>query len=351
MSDNRNDLHPMADPPNPDDEAVIRLLQLAGHRPEILPADAAIVKAAARAEWQRAVWAARRRTYWYRSAGALLAAAAVVLVALNAGFFQRVDPPQGEPVATLELATGQVIATAAGGELADLSPGQTLLAGSVIETASSGSAQGGKSRAALRLASGGSLRLDTGTRLRLLSRTTLALESGAVYVDSGATSPLTPLVIATPLGVARDIGTQFEIRLGTATNPLEVRVREGRVLFNHQDAARTVGVGRALAVLADGQWAEREVSLHGPDWEWVQSVLPMFTVEGRSLREFLAWAARERGWELRFASPALADRAAGVILHGTIADLRLDDALAALLAGSSLGYRVEDGVLLVEPLR
>jgi FecR protein len=268
MSDNRNDLHPVADRPNPDDEAVIRLLQLAGHRPEIPAADTAIVKAAARAEWQRAVWAARRRTYWYHSVGGLLAAAAVVLVAFNAKLFQRADPPQGEPVATLELVAGQVMATVAGRELADLSPGQTLLAGSIVETGLPGSAQGEQPRAALRLASGGSLRLDTGTRLQLLSRTTLALERGAVYVDSGATPLSTSLAISTPLGVARDIGTQFEVRLGAAAGPLEVRVREGRVLLSHHNTAREVEAGRALTVITDGQWVEREVSLHGPDWEW-----------------------------------------------------------------------------------
>ena len=57
--------------------------------------------------------------------------------------------------------------------------GERIPVGTELATSSEG-------RAALRLASGHSVRLDTATRVRWLSHDSFALESGAVYVDSGA---------------------------------------------------------------------------------------------------------------------------------------------------------------------
>ena len=69
-------------------------------------------------------------------------------------------------------------------------------------------------RAAIQLASGHSVRLDRATSIRLLDAGSIALDKGAIYVDSGLEArSATPLDIHTPLGLVREIGTQFEIRL------------------------------------------------------------------------------------------------------------------------------------------
>ena len=66
------------EPERPDD--VARLLRVAGHRPEVPAADAAIVKEAALAEWQRVVRAQRFRRASYFGGGLLAAAAALTAV-------------------------------------------------------------------------------------------------------------------------------------------------------------------------------------------------------------------------------------------------------------------------------
>lgn len=186
-------------------DEVGRLLLLAGRRPAVPKADAAIVKAAARAEWRRTVKAERRRKLAFRGASALLAVAAALLVVLNLDSWRRTAPVPVVAVATLEVATGPVRTGTVG-----LRPGDSVAAGSVLET--------GPSRTALRLTGGASLRLDVDTRLRLDSASRLTLGRGAVYVDSGAEAG--PLAIATPLCVVSDIGTRFEVRLDEGEDAL-----------------------------------------------------------------------------------------------------------------------------------
>ncbi len=69
------------------------------------------------------------------------------------------------------------------------------------------------------------------------------------------------------------------------------------------------GVQRSALPPYDGQWA------------WVASVTPPFEIEGRSVAEFLAWAARETGREVAYTTPAAAQRAQGIVLRGSVSGL------------------------------
>jgi hypothetical protein len=66
-------------------------------------------------------------------------------------------------------------------------------------------------RAATSIADALSLRLDRGTRLRFDDRDHVTLLEGSVYVDSGGLGLGPPLIIRTPAGDVRHIGTQFQV--------------------------------------------------------------------------------------------------------------------------------------------
>ncbi len=321
-------------------DQVERLVRLAGRRPAV-PADhAAAVKAAARTEWQRTVRARRRRRLVTRGAGALMAAAALVLLAVGTDIWRPVPPAPPAALAVLEAATGPV--TAAG---RDLVPGHGVAAGALLETAAGGASP---VRAALRLAGGASVRLDTGTRLGLISDSRLELHRGAVYVDSGALAQR--LEIHTPFGIARNVGTRFEVRLGSGDEPpqrLQVRVRGGEVVLERDGEEHAAAAGVELAVLADGTVEERQVTAHGPAWDWVLAVLPPFEIRGRPLRDVLEWAVNEGGWTLRFADQAAAARMGSTVEAGSAAGLTVEEALSLVLPGFGLNHRLEDGVLVV----
>ncbi len=72
------------------------------------------------------------------------------------------------------------------------------------------------------------------------------------------------------------------------------------------------------------------------EWNWLATITPPFTLEGRSVEDFLEWAARETGRSVVFASPDAAERARAVTLSGTVEGLTPDEAVAAVLSTTSL---------------
>ncbi len=320
-----------------DGEPLSRLLHLAGPRPAAPDRVVAEVKRVTYPAWRSKVRAVartrRRRRAW------MLAAAAALVV--SAGFLlwrlpSMPSPAAGVPVrvATVEVAAGAVTAGGAG-----LVAGAEIGAGSEIETGPGG-------RSTLRLAGGASLRLDTGTVLRLESTTALTLERGAVYLDTGSAPPAAAFQVTTPYGVARDVGTQFEVRL--LDDALRVQVREGRVEVDLGGRPHVAPAGTALRVDAGGGVHRQEIPAHGPAWSWILRASPPFELEGRTLGEFLEWVARETGWRPRFPDPDLEREVAGTVVHGSLAGVRPDQAPDLVLPSSGLRYRIEDGTMVIE---
>lgn len=343
MKEHDNGPRSPADRPGSEDERVVRLLTMAGPRPAVPPAVAAQVKAAARAEWQRAVAEHRQPRRW-RPSGALLALAAALVLVLGGGLWRWLGSPVAGPVAVVELAGGGVVATTQAGTAERLEPGVELDSGTWIETSPGGTA----ARAALRLADGAGLRIDHGSRLRLVSAGDIELRRGAVYIDSPLAGE--PLAIHTEFGVARDIGTQFEVRLVEPSKSLRIRVREGLVELDRLGTRHSAAAGEELALLPNGSLVRGKVSSHGPSWDWVLAALPAYSIDGRSVDEVLAWAAREGGWELRYATESVAELAAEIRIYGPPAGSDLEDTVVAALTGSGLAHRLDNGRLLVSEL-
>jgi ferric-dicitrate binding protein FerR (iron transport regulator) len=186
--------------------------------------------------------------------------------------------------------------------------------------------------------------------VRLIERNRIELLDGALYVDSPSgdptAAPASPgdeatLRIATRFGEVWEIGTQFEVRAVGAV--LRVRVREGLVELRPGDAVYQAGTGVELALLGDGRLDRRAVSRHDGAWDWVTTIAPSFELDGRTLGEFLAWVSRETGRDIRFADPALAATASGVVLGGAVVDLSPAQALLAVLPTCGLEHRAENG--------
>ncbi len=302
--------------------------------------------------------AAGRRGRRRQLAGALAMLAG--LAALGFVYLQPVSDrlaAGGEPVAYLELARGTAEMSRRGASsMMMLAGGEAIHAGAMIETAAApgvapaGSAPAG-GRAAVRLAGGQSLRLDNGSRVRFTTASSVVLERGAVYVDSAGGANVE---VRTTLGVVRDIGTRFEVRLlaspgaGVAAT-LEVRVREGSVELEHGDETHLVVAGEELRKHA-GDGVERGASpICGPHWDWALDTAPAPDVAGRPLTEFLDWASDEACWTVRFVDRATADAAARIILHGDARNLTLTEATSMVLDGSGLAFQLRDGDLVVAP--
>jgi ferric-dicitrate binding protein FerR (iron transport regulator) len=264
----------------------------------------------------------------------LYAGAAAVFVA-GIALVLRIAPPDApkDELAVVARALGGV--EVAGGEawhaLADArSP---LTAGVRVRTLDDG-------RAALALAHGESLRLAPGTEVMLDAPGRVYVRQGTVYVDSGSRPSGTPIEIVTPAGTARDLGTQFELKVDGSR--LRLRVREGRVAVEQGGRSVTGSAGEQLSIDDFGGVSRATIAQDAAEWQWAEAIAPIPDMDGKPASQLIAWVARETGRQLRYESPATEQRAARVILHGNIRNLAPFEALSAMLATTDLEY-VLDG--------
>jgi ferric-dicitrate binding protein FerR (iron transport regulator) len=315
-------------------ETTVRLLRIAGPRPPLSDERFLRVRSHVHAHWEAGV--GRRRLARRRVAigtGLLAAAAALVLIVVRVND-DRTSVPTGTivaRVARISGSTGEVRRGRAGGLAID----DAVLVGESLETGDAG-------RLALRFADGTSLRLDVASRVRMIAQRAVELSSGALYVDTGSTS--SRFEVRTAVGTARDIGTQFEVRLVAAQ--LRVRVRTGVVELS--DGGRTVMGHAGTEIRFSATETESRPALpYGPEWDWTAEASPTIDIEGLPLSTYLDRLARERGWTVQYVDPKLAHDAGSIILHGSVADLTATQALEVAIGTSGLAYRLDNGRLVV----
>jgi hypothetical protein len=347
MTDMRQDKAPPGNGNGADDRLVARLIKLAGRRRPVPAARAARVRAAVHAEWQTAMRSRRRRRTTTRAAWSLAAAAMLILAVGLAAWRAGVGPwATASPVASVEAVRNAAQLAASdsasrAGESETARAGMVLHAGAVVETDAEG-------LLALRFDTGHSVRIDGATRLRVRSGNRLELQRGAVYVDSGPEAGTAEaLSVDTPFGTAREIGTQFEVRL--AGESMLLRVREGAVDLEHHGQSQTAHAGVELELNARGELRRGEIPLHGPQWDWVQRSAPAYDLDEATLQSFLSWAARETGMKVLYLDASTAEAAPEISLSGSIEGLTPQEALTAVLPTCGLSHRIEQGTLIIDP--
>ncbi len=322
-------------------DPIASLLRATGRRPAAPPERSARVREATRLAWNAEIVRRRRSR---RLTFALALAASVVLVVWTVRALRGTTSSMAPPrvVEVDRVANGVWAEHGWFPGLAkrwDLQARARVAPGATIRTSADG-------RAALHLLMHGphghALRLDHATSLRILSDRAFLLERGAVYVDSGTT--VGSVRIETALGTIEDVGTQFEVRLNEGG--LTVRVREGEVKVGAGSVSLRAAAGHAVTVDRAGRLA-RAAAAPEAGWAWTETVAPPFPIEGRSLADFLTWAARERGTRVRYLGAGLAQRATGVRLHGSVEGMTLDQAVASVAVTSGLVHRWQAGELVV----
>ena len=334
-----SDRHGRATPSTaPDDDELARLLRVAGPRVEAPVDRSARVRRSVHQYW-RADTRRRARRHWIWASLALVSTAALVSLVIRIGLPSMAPVPAAAAiVARVERLDGVVKAWPEGASLADartLAPETGVHADEWVTT-------GAKGRVALRVTNGVSLRLDVGSRARLSSAMVIELEEGALYVDTGR--EVTGLEVRTALGTARDIGTQFEVRVRDSA--LRVRVRTGVVEPWRDDRPISARPGTEVRV-TDGEIVSSAVSPFGPAWDWVAGIAPALEFDGRPLASFLEGISREHGWTVHYADTALEREAGDIILSGPVTGLTPHEALEVAVASSGFVHQLQDGEVVV----
>ena len=321
------------------DQDLERLLKSAGPR-ERPPAEVErAVRAGRYAEWQAMLREGRSRKHRF---GAFALAASLAVAAVGAWIAGTQTASTPAAVGTLAATVGNVRERS--GWLAGwraMDGGDVVMAGRTLETGADG-------RAAIALAGGVSLRLDRGTRIAFIEPSRLRLERGALYLDSGA-GHLQPgrLLVETPAGTVRHVGTQYELRLLDAG--MQLRVREGRVEFRSPTGLVEHGRGgEQLVIFGDGRVERGMAPRSDPTWAWISDATPTVDLEGMSLARFLAWAGRELGRDVELAGALTEADVAAVVIHGSTAGLPPAEALEAVLETTRFQATLDGDRILVE---
>jgi hypothetical protein len=307
----------------PSDQETERAMQsLFAHvRPRDLPpaADEAEIRRALFTEWDAVTG---RRAFLRRAIAA--AAAAAILLATFGVLLLRTGSAPAAVVASVERVRGDAQVG-----------GAALAIGAAVPSAVRIDTHNGQ--VALRLADGGSLRLAPQTRVTFAAAGHATLDAGTLYFDSenGAAA----VEVRTPLGVVRDMGTQFVARL--AGERLDVAVRDGRVAIERGSGGVDVASGERVSVTSGASAPRRERSASfGGEWDWAERLAPPFDIDGRRLIDFLQWVEAQTGRTLAFADPKSERVAHDTVLNGSI-DLEPLPMLTAVLALTDLGYTLD----------
>ena len=324
------------------EQAFVELFGNASPRPTPPTADEVIVRDAVHAEWQTLMQRHSRRRNFMS-----MALAASVLLTVFAGLSLLRDPMESfgaQQVATIGEQFGPVIIRTQG-EIA----GETVasIRGSdTVETLSDAGLE-------LGWHGGGSIRLDENTIVEFEAIDQIYLRQGRIYFDSvdsqlssrsGRAGPV-HLQIRTNNGVVRHLGTQYMIE--AKASGLTISVREGEVSFDEMRGLAKAG--QQLAVSAGGLVEVEETAIYGDDWRWIEKTTPAVKLGGRVAAEALAWAGRETGRSIEYATPAAKAIASEANLIGFNAEANLDPARALFIFAemADLNVRVEGGVIFV----
>lgn len=330
-----------------DDADVARVLRAAQGRSNPSEEMTRSVYAAVHAEWRTMASSRRKR----RVQRVWLAAAASVALAAVALFLGRalIGTSTGELVANVSRSTGIIqVKEADSSSWRYLEDTKTLRVGEQVHTGADG-------RMALSMPDGVSVRLDRYTNVALVSPDRMEIFEGAIYIDSGpgdsgsSGKARGSLEIATPTGIVRHVGTQYEARV-MHSQGTRIRVREGRVEVERAAGTRTFDAGTQVLVAPRGIQESTRIETHGEEWNWVLSTAPEYDIGGRRVDEFLAWAGRETGLRVVFATPQTEVEAKRAVLSGSVSGLGLSphETLAAVLPTVNLRSTQRDDQLVIE---
>jgi len=314
--------------PDAQDEVdVAALLRAVGPRPAASAQAMAEVRAAVEAEWRTTLATRQRRRFigWATAAG-------IAVAALGLSLVRPLLETEPVTVASMARVVGTVEQSRGDGRWVPLPADGAITSGTELRTARDG-------RAALLLTTGVAVRLDERTVVAFEDPGHARLARGAVYVDSGSVpgTPSPAFELDTPAGRIAHLGTQYEARI--LDGGVRIGVREGRVRVSRPAGDLVGTVGESLTVRG-AEVVRGELSPTAADWHWLADVTPPFSIEGRSVEDFLVWAARETGRTVVYGSSDAARQARSVTLSGTVEQLAPDEAVRAVLATTSLAPEI-----------
>ena len=323
------------------DDELERLLSHASPRP--MPDDAAELAArrAVHAEWRKATGRKHRRQHVvkFSIAASILVAAFSIFSVFRPATVELVE------IASIQKSFGSIHILGKQTAPAPANSLQTIYKGQTIRT-------GDDAGIALAWSNGGSVRVDKNTEVEFRSDSAVYVKSGKVYFDSHpseliagiSAGGITPFVVDTEHGSVSHTGTQFMTEV--ERDELIVSVREGTVSVDGRFSSGVATRGEQLTFAGRQAPVKLDIKEYGAHWAWVGQTSPAIDVNGKSVDDFLRWAARELGYYGVEYADSVEQSSRDAKLVGRI-DIAPSEALRARMRTTDLDYSIEGGVIYV----
>ena len=273
---------------NQDDE-IAALLQAVGPRAEPDDEVRARVYDAVLNEWEDlpAEQAPPSRR-WHRSLWAMAASVLLVGTVLFTGLVDLSGPTQ---VASVTYSRGS-----------QLTAQTPVFSNQVIRTAAG-------EYVSLRLQSGVLLGLDADSVLSVHDQRLVTLNRGRVYVDAAEGQ----MRLLTPHLQIVDIGTIYQVQTDSEHSRVWMREGQAELAYGAEQLAvsSAAGSGDYVQVSAQGVLIEQGVVATTDQlWSWHQAARAPLELNGQTVYDFVQWAARDSGMQVRVSSPLVGQMAA-----------------------------------------
>ena len=317
------------DPDRNSDADVRRLLELAGPRAAPPEQVAARVHDALLQEWSEMPARAKSSNDLPRRLFAI-AATVVATVVIGYGVMRNMPGP---------AYAGEVVFASGGYSIrgSDDAPSPYLMPGSMVRTSNEG-------RVLVKLDDSTSLRLDINTSATMHENLEIWLHTGRIYVDAAGGQRKSAIRIITPMASITDIGTQFEVSVDGDKSTVSVREGKVNVAVGSDRISAQAQQGSGEVIHLDGMRLVKRSSVATTDekWSWIHASSPEYDLSSGSLADFLTWACREAGLELRWEDNITRQQAeADHNPRGPIDKMDLTQAIDEVLASSKRFRRID----------
>lgn len=201
-------------------------------------------------------------------------------------------------------------------------------------------------RLLVNLFNGNQFRVDENTHLKVESNNHLSLLSGRIYIDSDSTDGHHKLTIDTPLAKVNHIGTQYSVSY--IGKQLNVGVRDGLVLVKGGRIAQSEIVkGRNLMLNTNGEVLYSNIETYDPVWHWTQKITDGFSIQDRTLSDYLKWVSTETGYPIKWESDTVKNKAESIKLSGSINGILPVDSLDVIIPTTRFKYSLDDNQIYI----
>ena len=153
------------------------------------------------------------------------------------------------------------------------------------------------------------------------------------------------LAVQTPAGEVVHIGTQFMVTV--AGDEVVLSVREGQVKVTGDGFELVVDTNEELDLRGDGTREVTAIDGHGERWAWAAEVAPQIELDGRTTFDVVAWAARETGRRVVYATSTARDASPRRSCYAASIGAVPSGILTLLPDLTGLAYEIRDDTIVV----